>query len=33
MLSFANPLVAHFESEKDRIQGGRPSFDYLNMRF
>ncbi|UXE68671.1 MAG: transposase [Chryseotalea sp. WA131a] len=28
---FRKPLEAHFESGKDRSQGGRPSFDYLMM--
>ena len=28
---FRKPLTAHFESGKDRSQGGRPWFDYLMM--
>ena len=28
---FRKPLADHFNSGKDRGQGGRPSFDYLMM--
>ena len=28
---FRKPLVTHFESGKDRSQGGRSSYDYLMM--